>query len=405
MGRFSASMVALLILVGCAALAAALILMAPSPQERVLPPQLPLAITGEIVAGQGSIPVRAGGSVRPVTEIALAPQVSGKVVWVSEDFHSGAILSEGELLFRIEDEDYAQAVTDAEAEVATRSLALLETEQQALIAKAQLERYAEAEERTELLHDAAPLALWEPQLEAARAALKRDEANLAKAKRDLARTRINAPFNCYARDVSVGLGQVLADGGAVASLFVIDAVEVLVPLSGADAALIPGLWDRRDADQRRSIDAEVTSQYGEGRYAWPGYVHRAEAALDTETRTINVVIRVNDPFTAGRLVAGTAAAGGSPPLMVGEYVDVVIQGVSNRAFFRLPRAALNADNEVWLVDDQGVVSIRKVEVLQRASDEVLVLGALADGQRVVTGGLHFATEGMRVQVGENSPSR
>ena len=62
----------------------------------------------------------------------------------------------------------------------------------------------------------------------------------------------------------------------------------------------------------------------------------------------------------------------------------------------MPRAALQSGNEVWVVNDGGVVSIVPVQVLQRTNDEVYVTGALESGQAVITGGIQFATEGMRV---------
>ncbi len=47
----------------------------------------------------------------------------------------------------------------------------------------------------------------------------------------------------------------------------------------------------------------------------------------------------------------------------------------------------------------GVMRIVPGQVLQRANDEVFVTGPLESGQRVVTGGIQFAAEGMCVQAG------
>ena len=43
--------------------------------------------------------------------------------------------------------------------------------------------------------------------------------------------------------------------------------------------------------------------------------------------------------------------------------------------------------------------IHVAPLLQRADDEVFVTGAQREGQAVITGGLQFATEVMRVQIG------
>jgi len=95
------------------------------------------------------------------------------------------------------------------------------------------------------------------------------------------------------------------------------------------------------------------------------------------------------------------AAGGNPPLLIGGFVDVEIEGIAMADVYRIPRTALQAGNEVWVVDD-GAVGIVPVRILQRTDDDAYVSGALADGQSVITGGLQFAVEGMRVLTGVGS---
>ena len=87
---------------------------------------------------------------------------------------------------------------------------------------------------------------------------------------------------------------------------------------------------------------------------------------------------------------------GSPPLLVGEFVEVEIEGLELEGYYKVPRASLRPGDEVWVVKDAGNVSIVPVQVLQRTNDEVYVTGALESGQAVITGGIQFATKGMRV---------
>ena len=124
----------------------------------------------------------------------------------------------------------------------------------------------------------------EPQLEAARAALARDSAALADAELALRRTEVKAPFSGAVRFESVDVGQYVGPGQSVGRLYAADAVEVVVPLSDADAALIPRLWNLVAGDGSRSVGATVSAAYGDARYTWSGYVDRAEAALDEQTR-------------------------------------------------------------------------------------------------------------------------
>ena len=376
-----------------------LISLAPEAESREPPPRIPFAQTARVSAGSGPIPVYGSGTVRPSAEIDIAPQVGGRVVWVDPGFQSGGRVEAGRTLFRIEEADYLYRLQEAEANLASRQVAFLQEQEQATIAREQYELYAERQGAEGAPSEASPLTLREPQLEAARAALSRDEARLADANLALARTRVTAPFDGVVRSESVDVGQVVSPGQPVGRLFASHAVEVVVPLSDADAALIPGLWELRAGDGEGEVAVRVIAQYGEAMYAWEGYVDRVEASLDAQTRTVDVIVRVSDPFTAGVPAGASGAVGGSPPLLVGKFVDVEIDGVSPEDYFRVPRAALQTGNEVWAVSEGDVVSIVPVQVLQRANDEVFVTGPLESGQAVITGGIQFATEGMRVQTG------
>lgn len=379
------------------ALAALLISLAPEPTRTEQPPQVPFVQTGLVTAGSGPIPVFGSGTVRPGAEIDVAPQVGGRVVWVDPGFQSGGRIAADQTLFRIEEVDYKYRVQEAEANLAASQLALLREEEQASIARAQHDLYTSRQGNESSDNIASPLALREPQLKAARAALDRDEARLAEANLALTRTQVTAPFDGYVQEESVNVGRIVAAGQPVARVFASDAVEIVVPLSDSDAALIPGLWSLTAGDGNRRVASRVVARFGEGSYSWRGYVDRGETTLDRQTRTIDVIVRVPNPFRAGRSTDGTVPPGGSPPLLVGKYVEVEINGIERDDYYLVPRAALQSGNEVWIVRDGGTVHIVPVQVLQRTGDRAYVTGDLENGQAVVTGGIRFATEGMRVQ--------
>ena len=237
--------------------------------------------------------------------------------------------------------------------------------------------------------------------------MDRDRVALAEAELGLSRTQVHAPFAGVVRTESIDVGQFVAAGHTVGQVYAADAVEVVVPLADADAALIPGLWDLRAGDADRRVAARVVADYGSADYAWEGYVDRVEAALDEATRTLDVIVRVPDPFAGGERVEGGvdpdpdagAGADGSrnPPLLVGKFVDVEIQGVTPGPYFKVRRPALRSGNEVWAVRDEAL-TIVPVRVLQRSDDDVYLTGALLAGQPVVVGGIEIATEGMAVRM-------
>ena len=402
MGRIAGYMVAAVILAGSGTLAYYLVSLAPEPERSEPPPQIPFAQTGRVAAGSGAIPVYGAGTVRPSAEVDIAPLVGGSVVWLDPGFQSGGRIESGQPILRIDNADYLQRLSEAEADLETRRVALYVAQEQGAFARSEFEEYSRQQlEAGSPVGEPGPLALREPEIKAARAALHRAEVQIAGARLALSRTELRAPFAGYVRDESVDTGQFVAAGQTVGRLIAADSVEVVVPLSDSNAAMIPELWKLRAGDADRRVNARVTARFDDDSYAWKGYVDRAEISIDEQTRTIDVIVRVPNPFTAGVPANGS---GGVPPLLVGKFVEVEIEGLAPESYFRVPRAALQPGNEIWTVSEDQTVSIVPVRVLQRVNDETFVIGALEDRQPVITGGLRFVTEGMNVQTGTD-PSR
>lgn len=400
MSRLKSFIVAGSILAGCFILAFVLIARRPEPARRPAPSRVPFALTAAVVAGTGSIPVSGAGTVRPRAEIDVTAEVAGRVVWVAEAFQSGGKVQSGELLFRIDDADYRTRVEQSRASVAFQEVELLRVTEEAQIARSQYDRFNALREGGDGGEDTSPLALWEPQMNAAAAALARDQATLAAAELQLARTGIHAPFAGVVLEESVDVGQFVEAGRSVGRMYASDEVEVIVPLTDAGAALIPGLWQMEAGGPDRAVKVRVVASYGDQRYNWHGYVDRAEAALDERSRTIEVVVRVPEPFAPGVPVPGDTAGYAEdqvgPPLLVGKFVEVEIGGVAPEAYFRVERPALRPGNEVWVVRD-GTVHIVPVQVLQRSDDEAFLTGALEGGEEAIIGGIQVAIEGMPVR--------
>ncbi|MDE2794193.1 MAG: efflux RND transporter periplasmic adaptor subunit [Gemmatimonadota bacterium] len=389
MSRRKSFMLAAGILLGAVAIAFVMIQLRPEPPLREPPSRVPFVTTGSAVPGEGAIPVYGAGTVRPRAEIDVAAQINGKVAWVSPSFQGGGRVGEGQILFRIDDADYLNRVRQAQANVAAGQVALLEAEEDARIAREEYELYRKRQPEA-ASGSANPLTLRQPQLEAARAALARDSAALADAELALSRTEVPAPFTGIVRSESVDVGQFVAAGQGVGRLYASNAVEVVVPLSDAEAALIPNLWGLRAGDGNRSVRATVSAEYGEQDHDREGYVDRAEAALDEQTRTIDVIVRVPRPFS-----------GTGPPLLVGQFVEVEIEGVAPERYFTVPRASLRTGNEVWALRANNTITIVPVQVLQRSDEVVYVTGNLEADQAVVVSGIQIATEGMVVRTGDS----
>lgn len=406
------------ILLGAVATAVIMVRLRPEPSLREPPSRLPFVTTAPAEALHGAIPVFGAGTVRPRAEIDVAAQINGKVSWVAPRFQSGGRVGAGDVLFRIDGADYRNRVRQARANVAAQQVALLQAEEEARIARAEYESFQRRQADGTAWGRASALTLREPQLAAVQAALARDSAALADAELALSRTEVKAPFSGIVRSESVDLGQFVSPGRSVGRLYADDAVEVVVPLSDDDAALIPELWKLVAGDGNQKVGAAVSADYGDMLYTWTGYVDRAEAALDEQTRTIDIVVRIPNPMAGGAPAgdpSGGGASGGNPetpadragrspiieapPLLVGQFVEVRIDGVSPESYFGIPRAALRTGNEVWALHGDNLVTIIPVRVLQRADEAVYVIGGLEAEQQVVVSGIRIATEGMAVRTG------
>ena len=73
----------------------------------------PAVMTARVGLEASVVMVRGQGVVKPVREINLAPQVSGKVVQVSPSLVNGGEFNRGDILFSINPEDYKLALATA----------------------------------------------------------------------------------------------------------------------------------------------------------------------------------------------------------------------------------------------------------------------------------------------------
>jgi hypothetical protein len=110
---------------------------------------------------------------------------------------------------------------------------------------------------------------------------------------------------------------------------------------------------------------------------------------------INVIVRVDKPYTS------------RPPLAMGLFVTVEIEGRHLPKAAILPRPALHEEGVVWVMDEENRLRFRKVDVARVQGGEVLVERGLEDGERVVVTPLKAVTDGMAIRTlpeEEDSPS-
>jgi hypothetical protein len=169
---------------------------------------------------------------------------------------------------------------------------------------------------------------------------------------------------------------------------------VRLPIPDRDAAFVDLPIDYRDEDvETTGPEVILRARFAGREYSWTGRIVRTEGELDPQTRMIHAVARVEDPY-------GRSSNPDRPPLAVGLFVDAEISGRQQDDVVELPRSALRGRDEVAIVNDDGRIELRRVEILRRDRNRVLVASGIDRGERIVSGPLAVAVDGMQVRVVE-----
>ncbi len=346
-------------------------------QKMTLP--APIVKTMKAVVGPERVRITGEGTVSPLREIDLIPQVSGRVVYMSPAMVDGGMFSQGEVLLRIDPIDYELAVKAAEARVKDFESKQMLTEEEAEAACEEWQIQNGSDDNT----SPPPLVAKEPQLAAAKAALAGALADLDKAKLNLNRTEIKAPFDGRISSKSVDLGQFVALGQRLGAMFSVEAAEISVPLEDVDLRWIsvPGFT----ADNADESESRVIATIAGETFERPAKLMRTEGRLDVRTRMVNVIVRVERPYDK------------MPPLAVGLFVRVEIEGITLPDAIWLPRGSIHEGKIVYIVDHESRIRFRQVEIARYDRDEVLVRSGLENGDFVVISPMKIVTEGMKVK--------
>lgn len=333
--------------------------------------------------GDLHLTVEAQGEVRPRREIVVAPQITGRVSYVSPDFIDGGFIKRGQLLVRVEAADYELGVVSARSGVASAEQALARE-----IAEAELAR----QDILDLgLDNASPLARREPQLAQARAALEGAKAQLKDAELALDRTAIYAPFDGRVRERNVDIGQVAAAGSTLGRIFANDVVEVSLPLDDSEMGRLGLPLAFAATKDNPGPKVTFTGNVAGQPRTWIGEVVRTAAAVNSMTRQINVIAELKDPYGTG--------ADGDAPMAPGLFVNALIEGATIPDVLIAPRGALRGEDQLFIGDPkQGKLSIRTVDLIFSDTDGAYVRSGISEGELAIVSPVQAAFDGMSITV-------
>jgi RND family efflux transporter MFP subunit len=361
------------------------LLRTPPRAKRTPPPRQALPVDVVVVRPSAErVRISGFGSVVAAREIDLRVRVSGEIVEVASNLDPGGLLRAGEAVVRIDPADYETAVKEASAAVLQARSAL------------RLERGGEAAARVEyeLIGEEVPeadrdLVLRGPQVESARAALAAAQARLERARLNLDRTTVPAPFDAVVVDRTAVAGARVTDASVLARIVATDVywVEVTLPMESLRWIRIPSA----EGEEGSAVRVFHEEAWGAGVFR-EGRVFRLAPGIEPQGRLARLLVAVGDPL--GREVPPSPDR---PALVLGQHLRVEIDGPELPGVVALDRSLLRDDDRVYVLDAGDRLAIREVEVAFRERDRVLVRSGLAAGDRVVASRLSAPVEGMQLR--------
>lgn len=342
--------------------------------------------TQAIVESQGIVEAR--------TQTTLFAEVSGRIESISPALYAGGFFSKGDQLAKIDNTDYIANLAAAQSRHAD---ALLAYEQE----KAAGEQAQEDWEKMGNEEAPSALLLRKPQLTRALANLEATKANVKSAERDLQRTTVKAPYDGRVQSKFVDIGQfVNARSSQIASIYAVNTVEVRLGISLNDTRLItlPETYsDGTTNDEKPKV--LLTATYGGIDYEWEGIIDRSEGTVDPQTRLLNLVAQVENPYSK-------KDDANRPPLKIGSFVRAKIMGERIERSFSIPRRALRENDSLFIVSPERTLEIRKIQPYQKTRDRVIILEGISAGEFVCLTPLQYVVNGMQVRLSSDpSPAK
>ena len=347
----------------------------PDPVEELPPPDVIIEI---LTPKDFQVQISSNGTTTPLTQTVLTAEVGGEVIYRSKKFAEGASVIEGEILAKIDD-------TDLQLQYKNALLQLANAEVQYSLQLAEAEVAKEAWDK---IGDgvASDLTLKKPQLKQAEAFLEVAKAQVSAAAKKLNKTEIIAPYAGRIQNVNIDLGTTIIPGQPVGAMYTSSEIEITLAVKDNDLQFLSIPMDGRKLNPSEQASVVIESFYKGKTQSWEGKLERVDGVIDPITRMINLIAVFKNDFIETD----------KPNLPIGLFVEAKIDGITLKNIFEIPINSISKDNEVYIVDKDNQLELRKLTVLKKYSEFVIIKDGLRAGERIVTSKLSTASNGIKV---------
>ncbi|GGP76336.1 efflux RND transporter periplasmic adaptor subunit [Shewanella ulleungensis] len=308
-----------------------------------------------------------------MTEIVA--QVSGEIIYLDPNFVKGGFVKKGEILAKVDPSDYQSSLLDAQANIASSQASLVQERANAEVA---IREWADITNR-----EPTDLSLRKPQLAQELAKLKSAEASLNRAKRDLERTIIRAPYDALIDGREIGLGSFVSKGTPIGKVLNTDKAEVRLPIADKEMQYL--------AAKGVNANVNLSGQFAGSKQVWSGKIVRSEGVVDNKSRMTYLIAEINDPY---------GLTTDKNELRYGTYVTAQIEGIQVGNVAVVPRH-LVVNGAVAIMDADRTLKYKPVTVIRQDGANVVITDGLESGMQLITSALDYPTDGMKVALPED----
>jgi len=332
-----------------------------------------------------NVRIEAPGRVVAARQITLKVRVSGQVIYIHPDFIPGGIINKGEILLKLDDTDYQLELRRKEDALALAEADLRIEEGSQTVALKEWELITSLSDDIDT--SSRDLALRKPHLIKAKAKIASAETSLERARVDLARTVIKAPFNLVVRDENVDLGLQVTPVSTLATLAATDIfwAEISLPVTKLSWFDLP----ERQGKGKSGVPATEVLLHSLNQPSLTGKIITLTPDLDKDGLMARLLVAITDPLGLKKKHS---------PVLLGSFVTAEIIGRKLQNVYRIPRAALQENDLLLIADKDDRLVAKPVTVAYYGVDSVLVDSGLNPGDRLIVSNLAAPINGMPLKI-------